>query len=194
MLKKNIVKRKTAVPDFILPFKERYFELLTKDKRNTLDLNLNWLFDNYSELLILKEDLIAFEYEDKKGDLDSSLYQRDFFTNKEKKVFNHFHSLDEPSDKIAFAESLNPSFEREMSIRILGRNFYELLPEKIKIEYDALVLKIAEDDFTDHMGRRRNTVEKALNNIRKIMSDPSKYDNEQYDILKSYESYLLNRS
>ena len=81
-----------------------------------------------------------------------------------------------------------------MSIRILGRNFYELLPEKIKIEYDALVLKIAEDDFTDHMGRRRNTVEKALNNIRKIMSDPSKYDNEQYDILKSYESYLLNRS
>tara|TARA_B100000131_G_scaffold309971_1_gene341094 strand:+ start:121 stop:1554 length:1434 start_codon:yes stop_codon:yes gene_type:complete len=194
VLKKNIVKRKTAVPDFILPFKERYFELLTKDKRNTLDLNLNWLFDNYSELLILKEDLIAFEYEDKKVDLDSSLYQRDFFTNKEKKVFNHFHSLDEPSDKIAFAESLNPSFEREMSIRILGRNFYELLPEKIKIEYDALVLKIAEDDFTDHMGRRRNTVEKALNNIRKIMSDPSKYDNEQYDILKSYESYLLNRS
>ena len=39
-----------------------------------------------------------------------------------------------------------------------------------------------------------NNIEKALNNIRKIMSDPSKYDNEQYDILKSYESYLLNRS
>ena len=43
------------------------------------------------------------------------------------------------------------------------------------------------------MGRKRNSVEKALNNIRKIMSDPSKYDDQQFDILKSYESYLLNR-
>ena len=80
-----------------------------------------------------------------------------------------------------------------MSIRIVGRNFYDLLPEKLKNEYDTCILKIIEDDLPDHMGRRKNTVEKALNNIRKIMSDPSKYDDEQYSILKSYESYLLNR-
>ena len=193
VLKKNIVKRKTAVPDFILPFKDRYFDLLSNDKIRTLELNLDWLFDNYSELLVLKQDLIAFEYEDKKVELDSSLYHRDFFSDEERKVFNHFHNLNDPNEKIDFIDQLSPSFEREMSIRIMGRNFYELLPDKLKNDYDTSILKIIEEDLTDHMGRKRNTVEKALNNIRKIMSDPSKYDDEQYDILKSYESYLLNR-
>ena len=193
-LKKNIVKRKTGVPDFILPTKERYFELLSNEKRNMFDSNLNWLYNNFSELIILKQDLITFEYEDKKVELDSSLYHRDFFTNKEKELFNHFHSLENPSDKIAFVETLEPSFGREMSIRIVGRNFYELLSEKLKNEYDLSILKIIEDDLPDHLGRHRNTVDKAINNIRKIMSDPSRYDDEQYDILKSYELYLLNKN
>ena len=64
----------------------------------------------------------------------------------------------------------------------------------IKNEYDLSILKIIEDDLPDHLGRHRNTVDKAINNIRKIMSDPSRYDDEQYDILKSYESYLLNKN
>jgi len=193
VLKKNIVKRKTAVPDFILPLKERYFELLSDEREAIFDSNLSWLYDNYSELLILKEDLIAFEYDDKKVELDSSLYHRDFFSDAEKKVFNKFHELESVKDKIDFVSNLSPSFEKEMSLRIIGRNFYDLLPQHIKNDYDLSILNVVEQDLPDHMGRKRNSVEKALNNIRKIMSDPSKYDNQQFDILKSYESYLLNR-
>ena len=193
VLKKNIVKRKTAVPDFILPLKERYFELLSDEREAIFDSNLSWLYDNYSELLILKEDLIAFEYDDKKVELDSSLYHRDFFSDAEKKVFNKFHELESVKDKIDFVSNLSPSFEKEMSLRIIGRNFYDLLPQNIKNDYDLSILNVVEQDLPDHMGRKRNSVEKALNNIRKIMSDPSKYDNQQFDILKSYESYLLNR-
>ena len=173
--------------------KERYFELLSDEREAIFDSNLSWLYDNYSELLILKEDLIAFEYDDKKVELDSSLYHRDFFSDAEKKVFNKFHELESVKDKIDFVSNLSPSFEKEMSLRIIGRNFYDLLPQNIKNDYDLSILNVVEQDLPDHMGRKRNSVEKALNNIRKIMSDPSKYDNQQFDILKSYESYLLNR-
>ena len=194
VLKKNIVKRKTGVPDFILPIKDRYFNLLSNEKKNIFDSNLNWLFDNFADLITLKEDLITFEYEDKEVDLDSSLYHRDFFTTKEKKLFNDFHNLEDPYDKIAFVENLPSGFERQMSIRIIGRNYYELLSDKLQNEYDSCILKVIEDDLPDHLGRHRNTIDKAINNIRKIMANPSRYDDQQYDILKSYESYLLNRN
>ena len=122
------------------------------------------------------------------------MYQRDFFTDNEKKVFNDFHKLDNPNDKISFVQNLDSGFEREMSIRIVGRNYYDLLPKKLKDEYDLCISKIIENNLPDHLGRHRNTVDKAINNIRKILSNPSKYDDGQHDILKTYESYLLNRN
>ena len=55
---------------------------------------------------------------------------------------------------------------REMAIRIMGRNYYSSLSAYIKNKFDQYLLSIKEETHYDHVGGKRNTAERSLDDIR----------------------------
>ena len=195
-LEKSTVKRKHGVPDFILPITDKY-NVSSDKKKDLYQSNLNWIISNPKYIEELSERLLNKTYEDKKVDIDASLYTREigsfFFDKKRREVCEKFHKINNVADKVAFVEKIPFDDIREVATRIMGRNYYTSLSPNLKTNFDNYILSIKEESHYDHIGGRRNTSEKSLSEIRNRLDDVSKLDSEQIEILESFEKYLLNR-
>ena len=193
-LKKNIVKRKPGIPDYVLPITDKYNRSSNK-KRELYEINSKWARDNVEYMEELSQQLATHEYELREIDIDSHLYQRgSFFFNKEKReVCQNFHQINDLDKKNEYIEKIEFEDIKQVAIRLMGRNYYESLSPYLKQEFNNYISSIKQNEHTDHIGNRRNTIEKSIQDIRNKLDEPSKFDNQQIDILESYQSYLLSR-
>ena len=195
-LEKSTVKRKIGVPDFILPIIEKYNASSNK-KKDLYNSNLNWIKGNPHIIEELSDRLLNKVYEDRIIDVDASLYTRElgsfFFNRDRKEVCEKFHKINEINARNDFVENIPFNDVKEIAIRIMGRNYYKSLSPYIKNKFDKYLLSIKEEVHYDHVGGRRNTIEKSLNDIRNRLDDVSDLDSEQIQILESFEKYLLSR-
>lgn len=195
-LEKSTVRRKIGVPDFILPIKEKY-NMCSDKKKDLYSSNINWLQANPNYIEELSDKLINKVYEDKVVDIDASLYTREggsfYFDKKRKDVCEEFHRINDPDDKNSFVENIPFDDIKEMAIRIMGRNYHSSLSPYIKNKFDQYLLSIKESTHYDHVGGKRNTAERSLDDIRSRLDDLSKLDSEQIQILESFEKHLLSK-
>ena len=193
-LKKSTVSRKTGVPDFILPMSEKY-NVSSSKKKELFYINENWIKSNPQYLHELSEYFLSIEYEDRDFDLDASLYPKGAFhfnVNK-KKVCNDFHEITDLEKKANFVENIQFDDVKAKATRLLGRNYYNNLSSTLKKEFDMYIQSTKEDVHIDASGKKRNTIEDALNETRSKLEDISNLDNQQIEILKSFEKYLLSK-
>ena len=195
-LEKSTVKRKTGVPDFILPIKDKYN--ISSDKKKSLyNSNLSWISSNPDFIKELSDRLLNKVYDDRDVDIDASLYTRKsgsfFFDENKKRVCEDFHKINDIEAKNSFVEDIAFEDIKQVAIRLMGRNYYSFLSPGIKEKFDEYLFSINEDVHLDHSGRKRNTIGKSLNDIRNRLDDSSKIDSEQIQILESFEKYLLGR-
>ena len=195
-LEKSTVRRKNGVPDFILPINKKYNASSSK-KNDLYNSNLNWIKDNPNYIEELSEKLLNKVYDDRTVDIDASLYTREigsfFFDKKRREVCEKFHSIDNINDKNDFVKNIPFEDVRDVAIRIMGRNYYDLSSSYIKSKFDEYTLSIKEEVHYDYAGAKRNTCENSLSAIRKRLDDISDLDSEQVQILESFEKYLLNK-
>ena len=177
----------------------RYAEVnISLDKKKDLyNSNLNWIKSNPHYIQELSDRLLNKVYDDKSVDIDASLYTRErgsfFFDKDRKKVCEEFHKINDISIKNNVVENISFDDVRETAIRIMGRNYYCSLSPYIKNKFDEYLLSIKEKTHYDHIGGRRNTAEKSLDDIRNRLDNLSKLDSEQIQILESFEKYLLTK-
>ena len=193
-LRKSTISRKTGVPDFILPMSEKY-NVSSAKKKELYFNNEKWIKSNPQFIRELSNHFLNVEYDEREYDLDASLYPKGafHFNSDKKKVCDNFHKITDLFEKNTFVENIPYDDVRSKAIRLLGRNYYNNLTPALKREYDAYIQSTKEEIHIDASGKKRNTIEVALNETRSKLDDISTLDQQQVEILKSFEMYLLNK-
>lgn len=126
-----VIQKKLGEVGFLLPYQEKYFYKIKKERLEIINNNLNFLTQNPEIFELIKTYWTEFKYPVYPNtDIHAALYQSDFWTAQESRQIQAFHqSLDLNNN---FEESYqqlskisNPSL-LELGERILAREFFNV--------------------------------------------------------------------
>ena len=135
-IQKGVLSKTFGEPDFILPFSDKYLRIFNEHITGLAKSNLSWIkhHPNAIKNLILEHQNKDYNNENI-IDLDAGLYQEGFFTNEENLFKNKFRDAN-ISDKIdSIKESTFEKRIEKIILRILGRNYFDVLPINLKDKY-----------------------------------------------------------
>jgi exodeoxyribonuclease I len=185
---------KAGEANFILPLTEHYAEKLSPERRLQTEQNKTWLQEHPDllfEIMNYHKEFIYPKIPDL--DIDAALYQNDFFSDNEKQLCDHFHSLPLP-DKAVCLDKLQGRL-RTLAIRLIGRNYPEYLPEKYQQEFDVYLDRIAPDNednaLSDYKNKKRLTPKAALLEINKLKTNT--FDSKKIQLLDELEIYIQEK-
>jgi len=182
----RILKRKDGEPRFILPWDKSYDRVITKDKRNNVLKNIEWLNKHADTLESFIVDIKGRTYEKiDKLDIDASIYDQGLFKTNELHDISQFHDAS-IEGKIQIINSLSSGRVHDLGLRILFRNYYDQLPESMKNKIKSSIASI--NSVNTKEKPRRSPVD-AINEANTILLEED-LDDEQTQILNQYVSYL----
>lgn len=180
----RIFKKRLGEPPIFLPDKDRYWQLISDERKKMVEQNKQWLGNN-SELL---KSITQYYQHEKypevpERDADAALYAIGFPTPAEEKCFQQFHAA-KTVEKEALAMRISHSVRREQAIRILGRHFPEYLSNDNKNDFDAYL----QSQPVDYRGEKKLTRMQAESEINELMK--GKLDVEQMTLLMELRGFL----
>lgn len=179
----RVFKKRLGEPPIFLPMKDRYFNLLSIERKNNFEKNKIWLENNVDTLKSITHYYQHEKYPDvPERDIDAALYTIGFPTPVEEKWFQQFHAA-KPAEKEAIAMRIPNATRREQAIRIIGRHFPDYLSEENKHYFDAY-LKSQPIDFR---GEKKLTRENALIEIDDLLKNKV-LDDEQRRLLMEFQN------
>lgn len=188
-----VMRKKMAEPGFLLPASDRYLEKLTAERKNTLIENKKWLLDNVEYFKKISDYHLDYKYPIvPQADVDSVLYQTGFFSSDDVRCCYDFHQAD-ILHKINLLEKFNNPDLRDLAWRLLGRNYFEILPENMREDFQLYLQKAGSESCIDYRGQERLSMEKVLQTIdrlrvERILSDAQK------KLLNEYEYWLKEKT
>jgi exodeoxyribonuclease-1 len=164
----RILKKRLGEPPIFLPLKDRYWPLLSDERKSIFEKNKNWI-ENHTELLQSIKDYYQHEkYENiPNRDTDAALYDIGFPTPTEEKSFQQFHKA-KPAEKEALATTIQNKIRKEQAIRIIGRHF----PENLSAENKAYFNQYRESLLIDYRGEKKLSKTTALLEIETLLQQP----------------------
>jgi exonuclease I len=169
---------------------------LGAERRALVEKNEDWL-DRNQDLL---DEIAAYHCraafaESADLDPDVALYQVDFASRSEKKLFDAFHAAP-PERKGWLIERMPLGPRRQLAIRVLGRNYPSDLPEAYRAEFEAymrraLVVRAGAqaDSLRDYRGRKRLTAAAAVDEGEGLLIRGD-LDAEQQTVVKEWVGYV----
>ena len=104
--------------------------------------NLSWIKHNPEALESLISLHQQYDYETKDMlDLDASLYEAGFFKTDETNIMKTFHNKN-ITDKAEYINNLDNNRVKELGIRIIGRNYFDNLPEETNYAYNSYLNEV----------------------------------------------------
>ncbi len=180
-----VIRKKLAEPPVFFPFKNRYFDLLSNERKAEFEKNKLWLIENSTIFTEIKNFYQHNKYPFVPNrDVDAALYDIGFPTPAEENLFRQFHAA-KPSEKSIIADKFSNKIRQEQAIRILGRFFPNFLSEKNKMQFESYLAA----DCVDFKNEKKLTRQKALDDIAEIRKN-KKLDAKQTELLNEYEQYL----
>ena len=188
------IHKKLGETYLALPMIDTYTKYLSQERQKLVQKNLQWLTTN--ENLFQKIINYHKEYTYPKVpnlDIDAALYQNGFLSDNEQNFGLRFNRSTLP-EKIAMAAKAPHKLYDQM-IRILGRNYYQQLPENLQREYEKY-LKLTNpenenDALVDYKNGKRLTAKTALEKIN-ILKTTKDLTEKQIKILDELENHLIN--
>jgi len=179
------VKRKLGAPDFIVPIDDNVKAMLGDERVNIMDNNLEWIKNNEKLFYEISNEIIQKTYPERTGlDLDASLYTSGFFNDAEKEIMNEFQNNSVP-EKINQINNLPDDRMKMLGLRILGRNYPEMLDEDLKQEFESTFNN--SDSNTDISGKKKTSLDDLVKQIEDWRQ--KELDNDQKNILLQLEKY-----
>lgn len=188
------VKRKRlGEPPLLLPLDAKHTKFLSKEREQLIKENLAWIKSNPKIFTAILNYHQEYKYPIVPNiDIDAALYQNNFWSDFEMAQAAKFHNLN-LEDKILFLEKFSNSNMRELALRILGRNYLNLLPEKLLQEFQIYLNKINPNDpndaLIDYKNNKRLTPKVALLEISQLKQNMN-LSNEQLQALVGLEKRL----
>ena len=180
------MRRKDGEPHFIVPWEKSYNHILGEKRIQNVISNIQSLQSNpeiFESFIIDKKEK---EYEKLlKLDIDSSIYEKGIFTAQEQSTIQHFHASP-IENKIELLEGLEKTRIQELGMRILFRNYPELINEYLK---DSIMRSMIQKGNISMRGETRRTPQDAISEANNIIRK-GELENEQHKIISEYISYL----
>ncbi len=183
-----VINKKPGEPNFILPYKERFLQKLTDERKLLAEKNKLWLRANPEIFKNIIDYYANFTYPVfPNTDIDASLYLNGFWTEQEDKFCRQFHAARDKAQLIKQA----PAKLSMLALRILGRNYPDaLLEPEAKIFSSYLQSLNAEETPIDYQGNKRLTRKTALQEITALRNEKKLTAND-LTLLTELENYLL---
>jgi exodeoxyribonuclease-1 len=190
-----VMNKKLGEPGFILPLKERFMQHINPEHLALVETNKQWLLANPDIFKMVSDHYRNYKHPALPAtDIDASLYLNGFWTSPEDNFCKKF-SIVHAKDKAHMAETVSNPKLYALALRILGRNFPEVMSEKQKEEFAVHVrhARVSEesDAAMDFKGKRRLTPKMALQQIAELR-DLNQTDNEKLTLLQELETELMN--
>ena len=164
--------------------KDRYFNLLSDDRKNCFEKNKQWLVDHPD----IFKSIRAF-YQDEKypevleRDIDSALYSIAFPTALEENLFRQFHAA-KPDKKSTIAKQFPNSIRQVQAMRIIARHFPDYLSDADRITFTDYL----HSQPVDFRGEKKLTRDAALLEINELQKKA--LDDEQQKLLGELKLFL----
>jgi exodeoxyribonuclease-1 len=187
-----VIRKKLGEPPIVLPFIFRYMNKLSEERKELVQKNILWLTKNSDIFQGIMNYHKEYTYPKVPNlDIDASLYQDGFPSDYEKILGLKFNHAFLPQ-QIELLEKFSPKM-RSQAIRILGRNYYDLLPENLKQEFDKYLQVVYSNNENempaDYRNEKRLTIQKALDQIQ-ILKTTENLTASQINILDELANYL----
>ncbi|PIQ43312.1 MAG: exodeoxyribonuclease I [Gammaproteobacteria bacterium CG11_big_fil_rev_8_21_14_0_20_46_22] len=154
------MKKKLAEAPFILPTKKRFMRHFSEDRLAIVENNQRFLQNNPEILEAITNHYLDYKYPlVPDADLDSILYQSDFLSRRDQNTALNFHEA-KPELKQHFIEEFETAENRELALRIIGRNYPEALSERYADKYQQYLARCFY--AKDYRGQDKLTPETAL--------------------------------
>jgi exodeoxyribonuclease I len=164
-----VYRKRFGEQPILLPLNERFGKYVSDEHHQLIVRNVDWLQKNPR----LFQDIIRYHKEYKYPevpnlDVDAALYQNGFIKEYEQSMCDRFHA-DDLQEKVKLVERFTNPNLRTQAIRVLGRNYHEVLSGDYQEEFDNYLLKIKSGKpIIDYRGESRLTPQVALAEIKQL--------------------------
>ncbi len=176
-----------------LPLVKRFCHHLTEERWELAQMNRLWIDRNRDFFMEIISHHREYKYPEIPNlDLDAALYQNGFISHGDRLDCDHFHSLDGVA-KVVALESFSNDNLRTQALRILGRNYPQLLArnKQLAAAYRTSVRSFFSDTDTmvSYKNEPRLTKTKALEEITMIKTE-KKLNTGEMDLLSELTKYI----
>ena len=191
-IKKGIIKKKFGEPHFLIPFTDKYSDVLNPNIVSLAKSNIAWIKHHPNSLKQLIDLYYTQEYPPIDYlDIDASLYQQKWFSNEENDIIRPFHNK-EVSDQIHYINNIPNSRIKDLGIRIMGRNYFDSLNSTMNIQYQEYLDSIFYNKpiTMDFRGGTRANPLSLLKETKELLKDKT-LDSRDEEILNSLKEIIL---
>jgi exodeoxyribonuclease-1 len=189
-------RKKLGEPGFILPLNSHYSAQLTHDRRELTERNKAWLKQHPDLFNQIIEYHRTFVFTNPPSvDTDAGLYINSFWTDEENSLCRQFQRVT-PAEKVSLLSRIKNPTLKTLAVRLLARNFPEVLTDDLKQEYQTYLERAFSDQpenvVIDFQGNPRLTPKVALADIEMLRLNGN-LSSEQTRQLTELEEYLLTQ-
>lgn len=188
----SIYRKRFGENPFLLPWTKFFIQHLKSDRLQVIFNNLSWLNKNKSFLNDLSFHYRNLKYSYIKNlDIDASLYQKGFMNIKQVSQCNYFHKID-PESKIHYLDEIDDLQLKEQMIRILGRNYHQILSQNKKyfLNFKTYLTLFKKNNLImDYKNQPKLNTINALKKIKDIFQTHN-VNEKQREILISLFKYI----
>lgn len=188
-----VVHRKAGEELFLLPTQTRFLQKLARERLILAEENKKWLQRNSELFQKICHYHQHYKYPQHPNvDVDADLYNIGFPAPHEEFLFREFHAA-QLHDKLKIIKKF-PNPKRQLQgIRILGRNYPDLLKDEDQEFFNRFLLYIykpenLDNPVTDYRGEERLKVNAALKRINELKL--SVQETKQIQLLDELKIYL----
>jgi exodeoxyribonuclease-1 len=188
-----VVRKRFGEPGILLPPLDRYLTKLDPERIRLVEANIAWLEQHRDILKAIAEHHRSYRYPFVPDlDADAALYQVGFFPKADEALGRRFNRL-KPSKMTGVIDQFSNPTARTLAVRVIGRNYPDLLPPEWRSEYEAYLAGVdpgpSESAITDYAGRCRTTPQAALAELERLLSE-DRLDEKQRQLLNDLEGYI----
>lgn len=185
-------RKRFGEPPILLPLTARFSKYLDDERLRRMKRNAAWIKENKSDFLKIVEYHKEYKYPEIPNlDIDAALYQNGFISDSERIKCNKFNS-EQPQEKLSMVEEFYDKNLRIQAIRILGKNYPEILSKekKLNLEFKNYLDKIYSNEvIVDYKNQIRLSPKSALAKIE-VIKETTELSNIQQELLESLVEYI----
>ena len=153
-----IIRKRFGETPFLFPLSNKLCRHLTGERLELAQANRSWLQTNRELSLAIADYYKEYQYPKIPDlDIDAALYQNGFLSDRDRLDCNNFHRV-ATLDKVAMLDKFSNVNLRGQTLRILGRNYPEVLTEHEQLhrEFEEHLLKFSSsDNIVDYKNGQR---------------------------------------
>lgn len=186
-----VLQKKLGEPGFLLPLKDRFMQHLSEERIALANANKQWLHENPDIFNAISEHYRHYKYPTiPETDIDASLYLNGFWSAQEETFCKSFLAAKTAEKPQLLSIVKNPKLYA-LALRILGRNFPEVLLPKQAEEFSQYLQQIySNHEIIDFKGQKRLTPAAALHEISELRKEHHQ-DPLKLELLDDLEKQLL---